>query len=262
MMHKIKYLYFLILILFVSCKTNQSIIKKHVVIVVQTYEKEGELKASAMPSLRSESNLNEYSQRFEYLLINVPAIHSLDHAGIRKEIWNFYPDTIKLKRLYIKEFIQDEKLENYFKLTSEAINNKNFAIKITFTKDELMEVASKFFYCDQVFADTTIQSHVCIGLNGISEANWEKDYILLEAFCYEGIFNDFNKEPSPVDESYSFNKTEACLKYKFTSVSLDEYLLDVRKELFNRMKYDSKLRESLLSYYEQNKDNLSFRIIN
>jgi hypothetical protein len=66
----------------------------------------------------------------------------------------------------------------------------------------------------------------------------------------------------PDIKSYSFNKREACLKYKSTLQSLDQYLLDVRKELFTRMKNDSNLRKSLLSYYEQNKDNLPFRIIN
>jgi hypothetical protein len=218
--------------------------------------------ASAMPKLRSESKLNQYNRRFEYLLINVPEIHFPQKAERRKEIWDLYPDTTKLKRLYLNEYIHDEKLTNYFDLTKTAICNGNFESKITFNIDELMEVASKFFYCDKVFTDTTIQSHVCIGLNGISEANWSKDYRLLEAFCYEAIFNDLDKDISEIDESYSFEKKEACQKYKSMIVTLDLYLEDVRNELFVSMKNNLVLRTELLEYYEHNKSNLAFKIMN
>jgi uncharacterized protein YqfB (UPF0267 family) len=256
-----KHIFLFIFSTLVSCGINRSVIKNNVDIEVYTYEEDGKTLAAAMPKLSSDSELNPYRMRFDYLLINVPEIHSPSKAKLRKEIWSFYPDTIKLKRLYLKEYIKDERLRNYFEISKSAISNKPSKSEINFATDELMEVASKFFYCDQVFADTTVQSHVCIGLNGVSEAHWEKDYTLLEAFCYEGIFNDFDKELSPVDESYSFNKREVCLKYKSTLQSFDQYLLDVRKELFTRMKNDSNLRKSLLSYYEQNKDNLPFRII-
>lgn len=257
-----KHIFLFLFSALVSCGINRSVIKNNVDIEVYTYEEVGKTLASAMPKLSSDSELNPYRMRFDYLLINVPEIHSPSKAKLRKEIWSFYPDTIKLKRLYLKEYIKDERLRNYFEISKSAISNKTSKSEINFTTDELMEVASKFFYCDQVFADTTVQSHVCIGLNGVREAHWKKDYTLLEAFCYEGIFNDFDKELSPVDESYSFNKREACLKYKSTLQSLDQYLLDVRKELFTRMKNDSNLKKSLLSYYEHNKDNLPFRIIN
>jgi hypothetical protein len=257
-----KYLYFLILIVFVSCRSNKSIITKNVDIEVYTYENEGKIQASAMPKLRSESKWNEYNRRFEYLLINVSEIHFLQKAERRKEIWDLYPDTTKLKRLYLNEYIQDEKLSNYFELTKTAIWNENFEATITFTIDELLDVASKFFYCDKVFPDSTIQSHVCIGLNGISEANWSKDYKLLEAFCYEAIFNDLDKDISEIDESYSFEKNEACQKYKSMIVTLDLYLEDVRNELFASMKNNPVLRTELLEYYEHNKSNLAFKIMN
>lgn len=258
----IKYLYFLILISFISCKTNQSIIKEHVDIDIYTYENEGELQASAMPELRSESILFSYKRRFEYLLINVSEIHHPEQAERRKEIWDLYPDTIKLKRFYLEEFAKDEKLVKYFKVASEAITDANFKVEISFTTDDLMEVSSKFFYCDKVFADTTIQSHVCVGLNGVSEASWSKDYTLLEAFCYEAIFNDLMKEISQIDEFYSSSKLEASQKFRSSITTLDKYLIDVRNELFASMKKDPVLKKILLEYYEENKDNLAFKLIN
>lgn len=66
----------------------------------------------------------------------------------------------KLKDLYLKKHYHDEKLEYYFEATRSAIKYSNHEKSVVFTSAELMEVASKFFYCDQVFPDTTIQSHV------------------------------------------------------------------------------------------------------
>jgi hypothetical protein len=171
-----------------------------------------------------------------------------------------YPDTTKLKRLYLNEYVQDKKLTRYFETTSAAITGSDHESIITFSTDELMEVASKFFYCDKVFPDTSVQTHICVGLNGVDEADWEKDYTLLEAFCYERIFNDLVKDSSQIDESYSVEKADACKKYRDSLTSLDEYLKDVRSELFRRMKNNAVLERALLDYYEDNEDNLAFRI--
>lgn len=228
---------------------------------VYTYDHEGELQASAMPELRQNSELINYKRRFEYLLINVSEIHNPEQSERRKEIWNLYPDTTKLKQLYLKEYIKDEKLTNYFEITEAAINDTSIAVTSSFNEEELMEVASKFFYCDKVFLDTTVQSHVCVGLNGVSEANWSKDYTLIEAFCYEAIFDDLVSDTSQIHAAYSTEKKEACNQYKATMTSLDEYLIEVRIELFERMKNDAVLRVKLLEYYHKNRNNLAFEII-
>jgi hypothetical protein len=70
-----------------------------------------------------------------------------------------------------------------------------------------MEVSSKFFYCDQVNPDTSIQAYVCVGLNGVKEAKWNKDYTLLEAFCYEGIFTQFDNERSHIWDAFVSEKS-------------------------------------------------------
>jgi len=100
-----------------------------------------------------------------------------------------------------------------------------------------------------------------VGLNGVSEANWNKDFTLLEAFCYEGIFDDLLKDTSELDESYSTKKKDPCNTYKSAFVTLDKYLLDVRNELFKRMKNDHVLKGILMEHYKENIDNLAFKII-
>jgi len=193
-------------------------------------------------------------------LINVSQIHLPDSAERRKEIWNLYPDTLALNQRYVNEYLQDEKLNAYFEASFAAINDSKFTAALTFKEEELMEVASKFFYCDRVFPDTSIQSHVCIGLNGVNEANWVKDFTLLEAFCYEAIFDDLVKDTSELESVYLAQKKQACAKYKPTLANLDQYLLDVRKELFLRMKEERVLKSLLMDYYRVNSGNLAFRI--
>jgi len=257
----IKYLTLLLLISLASCNTQKSIIEEHVTLDIYTYESENVLKAGAMPVLKPESELNKYQFRFDYLLMNVSEVHQINKTEERNAIFGLYPDTVKLQKVYMKKFIQDKKLVACFEESYAPIKDPDMKRTKTYTTDELMDVASKFFYCDLVLPDTNVQSHVCVGLNGIKEASWEKDYTLLAAFCFEAIFADFHKDQSPVDESYSAEKSKAVQKYRANISNLDQYLEDVKLELFERMKNDEVLKKALLEYYEENKSNLAFRII-
>lgn len=260
--HMIKYFSIIIMILSASCQVNKSIIKDNVSIKIYQYEYQNEIRASAMPELKAGSQLKLYKRRLEYLLLNISEIHLQNKTEERNEIFKLYPDTSKIKRLYLKKYTQDKKLAKYFEETIAPIVNPNLKISKVYTMGELMEVASKFFYCDKVAPDTSVQAHVCIGLNGVKEANWEKDYTLLEAFCYEGIFNEFDNESSPLWDSFVFEKSIACQKYRASISTLDKYLEDVKLNLFERMMNNEILKKSLLAYYELNKNNLAFRIVN
>lgn len=257
-----KYLSILTLIICISCQSKKLIIEENVSVEISVYEDAGVKKASAMPILKTDSELRKYKMRFEYLLMNVSEMHQPTGVKERTEIWNLYPDTIKLKRLYLDKFIQDVKLANYFEETNAPIANPELEITKTFNQEELMEVASKFFYCDQLLPDTIVQSHVCIGINGIKEAKWDKDYTILAAFCYEAIFDNLDKDSSQIDEVYKTQKQMACEQYRKNITTLDKYLEDVRLDLFSRMKTNTVLKRKLLLYYELNKNNLAFKLIN
>ncbi len=256
-----KYLSLLILISCISCQTKKSIIEENVSLEISVYEENGVQKASAMPELNPESELNKHKRRFEYLLMNVSKMHQPEALKERTEIWNLYPDTLKLKQLYLDKFIQDEKLVNYFEETNVPIANPDVEITKTYTQEELMEVASKFFYCDQLLPDTIVQFHICIGINGVKETKWDKDYTLLAAFCYEAIFNNLDKDSSQIEKSSSTEKKIASEQFRKNITTLDKYLEDVRLDLFSRMKNNAILKQELLAYYELNKNNLAFKII-
>ncbi len=256
----IKYLFLLILTFSISCRVNKSLIRDHVAIKIYPYEYENQIRAAAMPELKADSELMKYNRRFEYLLINIPEIHLPDKSEERNKLSGLYPDTLKIKKLYLKEYSRDKKLATYFEETMAPILHPNRKVKRTYTEDELMEVASKFFYCDKVEPDTSIQAHVCIGLNGVKEADWEKDYTLLEAFCYEGIFTAFDDENSGIWDSFVSKKRKSGELFRTNITSLDKYLEDVKLDLFREMKQDEVLKKELLNYYELNKTNLAFRI--
>ncbi len=254
--------YFYILILLGSCQLNNSLINKHVDIKIYSYQDSNVIKATAMPELKPESKLQPFAIRFDYLLINISEIHQPSKFEKRNKIWSLYPDTIKLKRKYLKEFIHDNKLSSYFTKTYNAIEQNQSSKKVDYSTEELMEVASKFFYCDKVFPDTTIEAHVCVGLNGVKEAQWTKDYTLLEAFCYEAIFHDLDKDSSQIWESFGDIKSQSESYFQKDMQSLESYLENVKNEVFKRMKTDSLLKNNFLDYYDKNQSNLAFKIVN
>lgn len=215
-----------------------------------------------MPEIKQESELTKYKGRFYYLLMNVPEIHLPEKHKERTKLSKLYPDTIKIQQLYLKKYSQDKKLAGYFEETFAPIKNPGLQISKAYTANELMEVASKFFYCDKVNSDTSVQAHVCVGLNGIKEAKWKKDFTLLEAFCYEGIFNDFDNDSSRIWESFVSEKKKSCEQYRMNITTLDQYLEDVKLNLFERMKNNNSLKKELLEYYELNRSNLALKIIN
>lgn len=255
-----KYFPVLILIFGISCQKEKSIIRANISIEISPYQDKNQTKASAMPVLKAESELTVYKNRFNYLLLNIPEIHAANKFKERDSLNSLYPDTLEIKRLYLDRYCQDKKLIKYFSLTYDAIKNRDLQKEI-YSTDELMEVASKFFYCDQVSPDTSIQMHVCISLNGMKEALWEKDYTLLAAFCFEAIFNDLDKEDSQIRAAYSFEHDKASEQFRKQFTALEKYLADVKVDLFRRMKNNTTLKEKLLAYYDLNKANVAFEII-
>lgn len=211
-----------------------------------------------MPKLKSNSYLIPHEKRFEYLLINVSKIHQPKKFKERNAIWSLYPDTIQIKRKYLKKFSNDKALTSYFQKTMKPIVDANAKINLSYTMDELMEVSSKFFYCDKILPDSSVQAHICIGLNGIKEANWKKEYTLLEAFSYEAIFDDLDEEKSIIWKTFEQITTESEQKHKTKFSSSEVYLENVKLEVFDRMTNSEILKLELIVYYQFNKSNLSF----
>ncbi|TNE81681.1 MAG: hypothetical protein EP332_02895 [Bacteroidetes bacterium] len=223
-------------------------------------ETEAGVQVSALPELKEESQYAAYKRRFDYLLLNLPVLHQPSSLEVRRQLNALYPDSASIQKAYLKKYAQDSVLVHYFEATAAPIDNPNWPKQKHFTEAELMEVSSKFFFCDKVLPDTSIQAHVCIGLNGIKEAEWKEDYTLLEAFCYEVIFTAFDQDSSQLWDTFVAQKREAIAQLRTEINSLEEYLDNVKKALFKRMESSEVLKQELLHYYRLNKSNLAFDI--
>lgn len=236
--------------------------QRHIQIDIYPYLENGIQKASALPKLSSESELRAFQRRFDYLILNVPDIHLSGAFEQRIKIFNLYPDSIAMRAAYLDVLSKDFLLRLYFNQTQKAIHGnlaRQDRIEKHFNEQELFQVAARFFYIDSVFADSTFQTHICIGINGVDQINSKKDLTLLAAFCYEAIFTDFDKEVSAIDQVFEKHKKELTQKIKSGENNMAD-LKALRYELYTLMAKDHVFQKVLLDTYDQNKFNLAFKI--
>jgi hypothetical protein len=215
---------------------------------------------TAMAELSKSSPLWKYHRRFDYLILNTPAIHAPENGKWRSNLFSLYPDTVALKKAYVSALTDDTVLQTYFQTAQKAILNPQSIDKTVYDSKTLFEVASRFFFCDRVNSDSTVQAHVCIGINGVMDIPWDRDYTLLAAFCYEAIFNDFDQEFSLIDVAFTENKSEATQENRAHLNNKEEFLMLVRNDLYSKMAEDQRLQKILLTYYRKHKADLCFRI--
>lgn len=67
--------------------------------------------------------------------------------------------------------------------------------------DDVVAVAVRFFYPDDVRPDGTIQTHICIGLNGVQDLQRPRDTVL-EAFLYATILQAVQDRGSPLARDF------------------------------------------------------------
>jgi hypothetical protein len=252
----------LILILSICCNTafDQSVISQHVKLKAEQFEENGEKYIGVYPTVNQSPtdevgrSVLKYHRRFEYLLNNKTHFQSIyDHL---------YPDTIKINALYTDSISKDKDFVTYFNLLIQPLTDKNTP-RQRFTRKDVLKVASRFFYCDGVREDTTVSSHICIVLNGVKEAQWDKDLTVLEAFCFEAIFeNYYVKEGIRSNFVNNFVRyiKEGEKKEKSQLPNKETYLLAVRHYAFDKMEKDKDLIETLMKYYTTHQSSFSFQI--
>lgn len=199
--------------------------------------------------------LKDHSNRFEYILYKyLPNFSALT---------NYYPDTNRIQQEFCDSVLKLGELNNYFiHLTPKNLVTWNADVD-TFSMHELMLVASKFFYCDEINKkDTTIQTHICIGINGQNEYKSDRDLTLLEAFSLEVIFSNRSgaEDPPFYGDFYSYKRQiekEKLSEFK----DFESYLLNIRTLCYEKMIENVNLKYELMEYYIANKSNLGFVIL-
>ncbi len=206
---------FVLLLMSSTYPSGESIIRDNIKIILFPYEYENSMRAAAMPEIKAESELMKHPRRFEYLLVNISEMHQIEKWDERNEIGKLYPDTNEIKRIYMDKYAHDKKLTNYMEETYAAIKKTNKQ-KRTYSQNELLEVASKFFYCKDVAEDTTIQSYVCIGNNGVREIKSDKEHL-------EGaLFVDLNKQLADIKTDFAAGGRHPLPKLEHFSKTLTD----------------------------------------
>lgn len=196
--------------------------------------------------------MKAHYNRFSYLLWN--------KLGNIDPVAEWYPDTVMMDSLMCGIIQKNTLFQVYVSnLLPPRYRMFNMAPD-TFTVDDLMFVASHFFYCLEIVeSDTTVLSHVCVNLKDQEFIPFKRDVTLLEAFAFEGIFHALMREDhSRFHANFQRYINESRDRYKDTAGDLDELLIKVRHECFALMETDEDLKESLLQYYRQNRNNLHF----
>lgn len=198
--------------------------------------------------------MNKYSRRFEYVVMNKTGAIFRDST-----FQNLFPDTIQMSKIYCEKLGNDKATLTYLNAFINPCKEGKKHLK--YTQLELMEVASRFFLCDRINPDTTIFWHVCIGINGQNEAGWLKDFTLLEAFCFEAIFDGLqsnNREKSVFMNNFINYVGQAETTYK--DLPFELMLERSKNAVFKKMENDPDLQTLLLDYYNQTKHKLPFDI--
>lgn len=196
--------------------------------------------------------MRKYPRRFRFILTN--------KSKFQNRYENLYPDTVKINSLYTQSLATDTLFMSYFSKLSLPFQNPNQK-KIRITLKELMLVASRFFYCESVKKDSTINAYVCVHLNGLKNV-FDKDYTLIEAFCFEAIFESYepNHQPTPFVVNFKSYIKEAERKEKHLFKDKAAYLAQIRQYCFNKMANDKALQKALLAYYQLHQNNLPFEL--
>lgn len=255
-------LLFLCFLIFLTIKTSSQTINycEYFALDVSEIDFKGKKEKSYSPTLLASKKdkfqkfINKHQLRFDYILFK--------NSDLYKDIVNFNPDIKKIANEFCSNVIHSNAVNSYLRsLTPKSMTNWNIK-RDTFSVDELMDVASKFFYCDGISKkDTLIQSHICVGINGTNDLQSKKDLTLLEAFSIEAIFECINGKNKPQFYTDFFTyKKRVSEEQRKTFKDFDSHLKLIRNLCYERMKNNEDLKRKLLGYYHKNRNNLNFLI--
>ncbi|MBI3135414.1 MAG: hypothetical protein HYZ14_12130 [Bacteroidetes bacterium] len=191
--------------------------------------------------------IKQHQNRFDYILYN-----RIDFSKIS----DLLPDTVKMKEAFCENLNSPDN-HSYFS----ALANENKE-KIIFTQSEMLKIASRFFLCDKINeTKLDIGYHICIGMNGQKELTSDRDYTLLEAFCFEAIFHYLGLKRKPgFQKNFESYISLSTKKHKKADLKPADLLEKVKQECYSYMENDADLKNDLLRFYEVNKENIGITI--
>ncbi|WP_028788185.1 hypothetical protein [Terrimonas ferruginea] len=237
-----------------SPSTAQADLHRYIRLHIQYYQEDGERYLGVSPELVTSGTdllsaaMKKYPRRFRYVLLNKTRFQ-----GIYEK---YYPDTIRINRLFTDTLAHDSSFMRVFTQLSQPFIKKENR-PVSFTREQMMKVAARFFYCQSVRNDTTISTTICIGRNGLTNLDTGEDQALLEAFCFEAIFEKYYQSPGVRNQfikNFLTYVEEGQARYSYLLNDRELYLVSVRNYCFEKMENDRELEEALMNYYEESRE--------
>lgn len=227
---------------------------------VRRYQEGQESYLGVSPEVRSGvkdalgTAIQKNPRRFRYILSRVP---------FQNKYEQYYPDSLKINQLFAAALLADTNFMAVFRSLADPITRPGISRK-HFTRSVLLRVAARFFYCDGLNADSSIRSFICINLNGVKTAGFSRGMAMLEAFCFEAIFENYRDKTGRPNQFVANFKTavaEAEQRFKhLRSRDPNKYIGLVRNHCFEKMEKDTVLMNALYRYWEESKAGWGFVI--
>jgi hypothetical protein len=126
------------------------------------------------------------------------------------------------------------------------------------TEHELQRLAVRFFYPDAVTEDGKLAGHICVGINGLEDFDWDRD-VLVEAFVYATIFRALREGKYGLDEEFgaALGAAEAL------ALSIDEETRIIRAQgaVWAMLARSDNIRKMLRESYELREAYVPFQIV-
>ncbi|GAA3911904.1 hypothetical protein GO495_25735 [Chitinophaga oryziterrae] len=181
----------------------------------------------------------------------------------RKKIAVFKYDSIQLIEAFRNELRQDTAFNrnmlqlSYWYLKSKHINVADYqSTKTDLTTDQLINIATRFFFATKIQPDNNVGWKVCIGQNAYADDKRNSTYPLIEAFCFMAIMN--NIETAQYYQHFEEYGITISQQTKYLPES--ERLIVARESMYKEMAGNSALKTALLNAYRNKADMLSFRL--
>lgn len=189
--------------------------------------------------------IKNHTPRFAYLFSNKIEFDTLE---------KLYPDTIQIKKSFIKQINEKQFVSNFSKLA-----NLKKQTKELYSIDEIMKVASRFFVV--VNSGNIFRIKICAGGNDFQDLNTIKDVTLIESITYEAITSAFDKKKN--ERPKFINNTRAYFSDAIKNPdSLNNNTLSKLAEnrLYAMMEKDESLKSYINQYLIKNSNNIPFGI--
>jgi hypothetical protein len=164
-----------------------------------------------------------------------------------------YNDTTSIKAYWCKALQTNA---NFNTALQQLYPTANTA-KAIFKKEELFDIASRFFYCHANHDSTKIVSHICVGINDIAKYDSTGKYMALAGFAFETIFTN---QRSKLIHLFSDNMNKILDEPSTKSLPYRDKLKKVENGSYAFMKQNKHLQKVLMKQYRKNRKRLGFEI--